>query len=198
MENLNLVHSEQRISNRIVNLYNEYIESGWSSRIPMWNLRENFSEIIPYEDPWFHNHFSVFACDAIANNRINGRLIYNIGGDPPLPHIHIRDTIPWIVPAPDQEQPQHHQKHQPDQINQQNSSITSRCKEDLGKSKHNPTKNRTTDQEEERKLEETKRFQTSWIPILLHLMILMQLMEKNHSSLSPKENKRKQKNKAQI
>ncbi|KAH9812224.1 hypothetical protein DFH28DRAFT_1223385 [Melampsora americana] len=96
----------QRISNRIVNLYNQYIEAGGSARISMWQLREDFSKIIPYEDPWFHAHFSVLARDAIENDRANGRPVYNIGGDPPPAHIHIRDTLPWIVPPPQEEQQQ--------------------------------------------------------------------------------------------
>ncbi|KAH9807038.1 hypothetical protein DFH28DRAFT_1075400 [Melampsora americana] len=106
MADQNDLIQNQRISNRIVNLYNQYIEAGGSARISMWQLREDFSRIIPYEDPWFHAHFSVLARDAIENDRANGRPVYNIGGDPPPAHIHIRDTLPWIVPPPQEEQQQ--------------------------------------------------------------------------------------------
>lgn len=126
MANLNVNNQDQRISNRIINLFNEYIEAGGSCRYSMWQLRENFSRIIPYEDPWFHVHFSVFARDAIANNLSNGRPVYNIGGDPPPIDVPIRDTLPWIIPAQDenrgqqQEQQQLHQQNQPDPfLNQQ-------------------------------------------------------------------------------
>ncbi|KAH9822673.1 hypothetical protein DFH28DRAFT_882136 [Melampsora americana] len=103
-----------RILNRIINLYNEYINAGGSCRYSMWQLREEFSKIIPFEDPWFHAHFSVLARDAIENNRENGRPVYNIGGDPPPAHIPIRDTLPWIVPH----QIEAHQPMQPPPQNQ--------------------------------------------------------------------------------
>ncbi|KAH9820730.1 hypothetical protein DFH28DRAFT_884268 [Melampsora americana] len=117
MANQNAFNQDQRISNRIVNLYNQYIEEGGSTRISMWQLREEFSRIIPYDNPWFHSHFSVLARDAIANDFENGRPVYPIGGDPPPVHVHIRDTAPWIVPPPPEV---HLQPPAPQQFNQIN------------------------------------------------------------------------------
>ncbi|KAH9807536.1 hypothetical protein DFH28DRAFT_1147684 [Melampsora americana] len=80
-------------------LLQAYDAGGGSTVYNMLSLRGSFEKIIPYEDPNFHRHFSIFATEAVAMDHRANRFVYPIGGQPPEPSIPIKDTIPYIFPT---------------------------------------------------------------------------------------------------
>ncbi|KAH9823488.1 hypothetical protein DFH28DRAFT_880553 [Melampsora americana] len=79
-------------------LLQAYDAGGGSTVYNMLSLRGSFEKIIPYEDPNFHRHFSIFATEAVAKDCKANRFVYPIGGQPPDPSIPIKDTVPYIFP----------------------------------------------------------------------------------------------------
>lgn len=80
------------------NLLEAYDAGGGSTTYNMVSLRGSFAQTIPFEDPNFQRHFSLFATEAVARDFRANRFIYPIGGHPPDPAIPIRDSIPYILP----------------------------------------------------------------------------------------------------
>ncbi|KAH9807986.1 hypothetical protein DFH28DRAFT_937022 [Melampsora americana] len=79
-------------------LLQAYDAGGGSTVYNMLSLRGSFEKIIPYEDPNFNRHFSVFATEAVAKDIKANRFVYPLGGQPPDPSIPIKDTMPYIYP----------------------------------------------------------------------------------------------------
>ncbi|KAH9824259.1 hypothetical protein DFH28DRAFT_921744 [Melampsora americana] len=80
-------------------LLQAYDAGGGSTIYNMLSLRGSFEKIIPYEDPNFHRHFSIFATEAVAMDHRANRFVYPIGGQPPDSSVPIKDTIPYIFPT---------------------------------------------------------------------------------------------------
>lgn len=79
-------------------LLDAYEMGGGSTTFNMLLLRGSFAQTIPFDDPNFHRHFSLFATEAVAKDFRAGRFVYPIGGHPPDPNVPIWESIPYIYP----------------------------------------------------------------------------------------------------
>ncbi|KAH9812954.1 hypothetical protein DFH28DRAFT_1084102 [Melampsora americana] len=93
-----LANRNREVASAIQALLQVYDAEGGSSVYNMESLRASFAQTIPYTDPNFHRHFSIFATEAVARDLRANRFVYPIGGQQPDPSVPIKDTVPYIFP----------------------------------------------------------------------------------------------------
>ncbi|EGG10019.1 uncharacterized protein MELLADRAFT_95099 [Melampsora larici-populina 98AG31] len=87
------------VAETLQGLLEAYDLGGGSTIYNMVSLRASFAQTIPFDNPHFHRHFSIFATEALAKDLRANRFVYPIGGQPPDPALPIQDTMPYIYPV---------------------------------------------------------------------------------------------------